>query len=193
MGNVNMEAKQIHDRTEAGKHQSVADHLKALDALAQQIEDMPAYTSSDRAWLDEWERKLPELPANPVSDGVKVLTATTSSGETVISWEEPSTTIPGYSTIAINTGKKWIDGTTDVKRIVYAFDTPISIAGSDWVDTGIPKGSVNRILDIYALNANAHYPLVAALDQTDIYVLQPRSDITASNVTYIVMEFTQGS
>lgn len=88
MGNVNMEARQIHDRTEAGKHQSVADHLAALDAIAQQIEDMPAYTSSDRAWLDEWENKLPELPADPETDGVKVLTATTTSGETVKSWEE---------------------------------------------------------------------------------------------------------
>ena len=67
MGNVNMEAKQIHDRTEAGKRQSVAEHLAALDAVAKKIDDMPTYTSVDRAFLDEWETNLPIL-ANDVSN-----------------------------------------------------------------------------------------------------------------------------
>lgn len=87
MGNVNMEAKQIHDRTEAGKHQSVADHLASLDSVAKQIEDMPVYTSDDRAFLDTWEEALPDLPTE---DGTKVLTATTASGETTLTWEAPS-------------------------------------------------------------------------------------------------------
>lgn len=122
MGNVNMEAAQIHDRTEAGKHQTVAEHLKALDALAQQIEDMPAYTSSDRAWLDEWESKLPELPEDPETDGVKVLTATTTSGETVKSWEEPeSGGGVDYSTTEHTTGQKWIDG-----KEIYSITKPVS-------------------------------------------------------------------
>lgn len=108
MGNVNMEASQINDRTGSSK-MSVAQHLKALDAIAQQIEDMPAYTSSDRAWLDEWENKLPELPPDPETDGVKVLTATTTSGETVKSWEDSASGGVNYSTTEQNTGIKWID------------------------------------------------------------------------------------
>lgn len=83
MGNVHMEAKQIHDRTEVGKHKSVADHLKALDAVAQQIENLPTFTSNDRAFLEE-------LPAFPSEDGSKVLTATTSDGETTLSYEDAS-------------------------------------------------------------------------------------------------------
>ena len=41
--------------------------LERLDALAKQIEDMPVYTSDDRAFLDTWERDLPILEQD-VSD-----------------------------------------------------------------------------------------------------------------------------
>lgn len=64
--------------------------LEELNELAEKIDAMPTYTSEDREWLNEWEEKLPELPEDPQTDGVKVLTATTSDGETVKSWEEPS-------------------------------------------------------------------------------------------------------
>lgn len=88
--------------------------LEKLDALAKQIDNMPTFTSNDKAFLadlpaypvtdgkkvltattDSGNTELSygeipaELPADPVSDGVKVLTATTESGETVLSWEEP--------------------------------------------------------------------------------------------------------
>lgn len=91
--------------------------LEKLDALAKQIEDMPTFSSSDRAWLDEWEEKLPELPADPETDGVKVLTATTESGETVKSWETPESGNADYSTTEVNTGRKWIDG-KDVYTVI---------------------------------------------------------------------------
>lgn len=76
--------------------------LEKLDALAKQIEDMPTFSSSDRNWLDEWESKLPELPEDPETDGVKVLTATTESGETVKSWEDPA----GGSSIEYSTTER---------------------------------------------------------------------------------------
>ena len=41
--------------------------LEELDALAKKIDDMPVFTSTDRAWLDEWESALPSL-AQDVSD-----------------------------------------------------------------------------------------------------------------------------
>lgn len=91
--------------------------LEKLDAIAQAIENMPTFTSSDRDWMDEWEQKLPELPADPETDGVKVLTATTVSGETVKSWEEPESSNTDYSTNEVNTGKKWIDG-KDVYTVI---------------------------------------------------------------------------
>ena len=83
--------------------------LEELDALAKKVDNMPVFSSTDRDWLDEWESKLPELPADPETDGVRVLTATTESGETTKSWEEPESNTWNYSTSEINTGQKWID------------------------------------------------------------------------------------
>lgn len=108
--------------------------LEKLDALAKAIEDMPTFTSNDKAFLEElpafpavdgkkmlaantsegtttlaYEELPDELPADPESDGTRVLTATTSSGETVKSWETAESGID-YSTTEQNTGIKWIDG-----------------------------------------------------------------------------------
>ena len=80
MGNVNMEASQINDRTGSSK-MSVAQHLKALDAIAAAIEGLPTFTSNDKAFLEE-------LPAFPSEDGKKALVATTTSGETSLEYEE---------------------------------------------------------------------------------------------------------
>lgn len=157
MGNVNMEASQINDRTEDGKHQSVAEHLKALDALAQQIEDMPAYTSSDREWLDEWESKLPELPEDPETDGVKVLTATTTSGETVKTWEEPeSGGVPDYSTTEQATGQKWIDG-KDIyfKTVVPAEE--LTLTSQTWTSTGESGSGISTIVNAFGVDSNGSY------------------------------------
>ena len=45
-----------------------------LDAIAKQIENMPTFTSDDKSFLAD-------LPSYPSEDGTKVLTATTTSGE----------------------------------------------------------------------------------------------------------------
>lgn len=55
--------------------------LEKLDALAKEIDNLPIFTSDDRKFLEK-------LPSFPTEDGAKVLTATTSSGETVLSYEE---------------------------------------------------------------------------------------------------------
>lgn len=84
--------------------------LEELDAIAKKVDNMPVFSSTDRDWLDEWESKLPELPADPETDGVKVLTATTESGETTKSWEEPESSTWDYSASEVDTGQKWVDG-----------------------------------------------------------------------------------
>lgn len=108
--------------------------LEKLDALAKQIDNMPTFTSNDRAFLEDlpaypdtdgakvltattyngdtslsYEDIPEELPADPQSDGTRVLTATTSSGETVKSWEAMQGN-KDYSTSEQATGQKWIDG-----------------------------------------------------------------------------------
>ena len=52
--------------------------LEKLDAIAQQIENMPTYTSADRAFLDEWESKLPDL-----AEDVSVLETTKANQITI--------------------------------------------------------------------------------------------------------------
>lgn len=71
------------DGTILEKKLKLAEKLKQLDEIAQQIEDMPTFTSDDRAFLED-------LPAYPSEDGTKVLTATTNDGETVLSYEIPA-------------------------------------------------------------------------------------------------------
>ena len=157
MGNVNMEATQINDRTGASK-MSVAQHLKALDAIAQQIEDMPAYTSSDRAWLDEWENKLPELPEDPETDGVRVLTATTSEGETAKSWEEMQAgENQDYSVSPVEIGK-WIDGSKLYRR----------------VDTYVPEGGATKWFTDFSYKfATVQFGFLKANESGDKYYPLP--------------------
>ena len=79
MGNVNMEAYQIH----CGGDKSLAEKLTELDAIAQQIGDLPTFTSDDRAFLEA-------VPAFPAAEGKTVLTATTDDqGETELTYETP--------------------------------------------------------------------------------------------------------
>lgn len=119
--------------------------LERLDALAQQIADMPTFTSEDRAFLEDlpsypdtdgvkalmattesgntslsYEEIPNELPADPVSDGVRVLTATTSSGTTVKSWGAGGEN-QAYSTTPVKVGT-WVDG-KDLYRKVVQFTT----------------------------------------------------------------------
>ena len=57
--------------------------LEKLDKIAQQMENMPTFTSDDRAFLEA-------LPAMPTEEGKRVLTATTDDqGETDLTYETP--------------------------------------------------------------------------------------------------------
>lgn len=69
------------DGTILEKKLGIAEKLAQLNEIAQQIEDIPTFTSNDRAFLEE-------LPGFPATDGKKVLTATTESGETSLQYEE---------------------------------------------------------------------------------------------------------
>lgn len=87
-----------------------------LDAIAKQIENMPTFTSDDRAFLSD-------LPSYPSEDGTKVLTATTTSGETSLSYEEVENVNINYSTEEQATGKKWIDGKDTYIKTISLVET----------------------------------------------------------------------
>lgn len=126
MGNVNMEAYQVHYE---GK--SVAEKLKELDAIAQQIEDLPTFTSNDRVFLEA-------VPAMPTEDGEKFLKATTADGETTLSYD--GITIPeGFEVkkkdyIGDGQTTKAIDfGTETPKMIIQIVTDPaVDQANGDW-------------------------------------------------------------
>lgn len=141
--------------------------LEKLNAIASQIENMPTFTSDDKAFLEDlpaypetdgtkiltattysgdtslsYEDIPEELPADPESDGTRVLTATTSSGATVKSWEAYQG-MPNYSTTEQATGQKWIDG----KDIYFRVNnTPISIIANDsWYNSGFT--GIDTVID----------------------------------------------
>lgn len=87
--------------------------LQKLDAVAKAIDDMPTFTSNDKSFLEE-------LPAFPSSDGVKVLTATTESGETSLSYEEIENELPTEPT---ENGTKVLTATTESGETVLSWET----------------------------------------------------------------------
>lgn len=97
------------DGTILEKKLKLIEKLNQLDEIAQRIDDMPTYTSEDRAWLDEWEEKLPELPTMPSEDGETVLKATTTDGQTVLSWGQGGGNIFDF-TGEVATGWIWENG-----------------------------------------------------------------------------------
>lgn len=214
MGNVNMEATQIHDRTEAGKHQSIADHLKALDAVAQQIENLPTFTSNDRAFLEElpafpsedgkkvltattesgatslsYDEIPNELPADPATDGTKVLTATTTSGETVLSWEDPASGGLNYSTTEQDTGLKWINNKNIYVRTIDLGEEKI-LASNAWYDSGVSVGS-DFIINGFANSNSGCIPvqLVEGNTTEGIKILQTRN--TTVGCRYVTAYYTK--
>lgn len=86
--------------------------LEKLDAIAKQIEDMPTFTSDDKAFLAD-------LPAYPTEDGTKVLTATTSGGETNLSYEDKSDLPADPQT----DGTRVLTATTDNGETVKSWET----------------------------------------------------------------------
>ena len=84
-----------------------------LDAIAKQIENMPTFTSDDRAFLSD-------LPSYPSEDGTKVLTATTTSGETSLSYEEVENELP---TNPSEDGTKVLTATTTSGETVLSWGT----------------------------------------------------------------------
>lgn len=165
--------------------------LEKLDALAKQIENMPTLTSSDRDWLDEWEEALPELPADPQTDGTRVLTAITDDGETVKSWETPASGVLDYSETETLTGRKWIDG-EDTYLKVITFEQVLTVASNTWTDTGVASG-MEHIIDAGAVDTNGvYYSIFAAPNhggQGNIGVLQTRS--TQIGINSIIVEYTK--
>lgn len=212
MGNVNMEASQINDRTGSSK-MSVAQHLKALDAIASAIEGLPTFTSNDRAFLEELPafpsedgkkalvattesgetsleyEELSDLPADPETDGVRVLTASTTSGETVLSWEDKASNAD-YSTTEQATGRKWLDSPT--YQIVIDLGEEKTVASNAWYTVGTHL-STETIINGFGITASGGtVPLQIVEDTNDgIKILQTRN--SQVGVRRVWLEYTKST
>lgn len=192
--------------------------LEKLDALAKSIDNMPTFTSNDRAFLEEipgfpttdgkkvltantsegdttleYEAIPEELPADPVSDGTRVLTATTSGGETVKSWETPASGVD-YSTAEVNTGRKWIDG-KDIFSKVIDFESNITLPNNALYDTELDYSFVDTLISaggVYvSSDGTSFWGVNANIAASGHLRLQGcRLDSTAS-ARYVYLEYTK--
>lgn len=187
--------------------------LEKLNAIASQIENMPTFTSDDRAFLEDlpsypdtdgtkmltatttegntslsYEDIPEELPTFPQSDGEKVLTATTTIGETVLSWESKSSAI-NYSTTEQATGQKWIDG-KDIYCKVVEFETSQTIKYNEWFASNIDATGVVNIVNSAAVAEGAFCPLIGAIDSNKFIFLGCRIDSSFS-ATGIILFYTK--
>lgn len=168
--------------------------LEELDAIAKKIDDLPTFTSTDRDWLDEWESRLPELPADPETDGVKVLTATTESGETTKSWEDPESGVVDYSTIEVNTGRKWIDG-KDIYSVVIDFESNITLPNNTLYDTELDYSFVETLISaggIYAASdGTSFWNVNVNIAASGHLRLQGCRLDSAASARYVYLEYTK--
>lgn len=168
--------------------------LERLNELAQKIDGLSTLTSSDRDWLDEWESKLPELPEDPATDGVKVLTATTDDGETVKSWEDPARGTIDYSTTEQVTGHKWIDG-KDIYVKVITKDSDIGTGNI--ISHNIQNfGECINAFGMMHLSGGSYIPLsyVSVGAQSTLYgsYCGGLSDITSNSISINLGEVMRG-
>lgn len=133
--------------------------LEKLDAIAQQIENMPTFTSNDKAFLED-------LPAYPDTDGKKVLTATTTSGTTVLSWGNQSAA--DYSTTEHATGQKWIDG-KDVYFQVVDLENDITV-GTSWVSIPVLSGERDVCIKASFISSNGNLRMQPSVSFAEQYI-----------------------
>lgn len=130
---------------------------------------------------------LPVASADTLG-GVKV-GSNLSIADGVLSAPVPYTP-PAYSTDEIDTGRKWIDGSTVYER-VFVLASPITV-GSDWVSTGITIIGITKILNAFALRGNgATYLSLNAIIVEQDAVKVSKESTGWDNTTHIILQYTK--
>lgn len=184
--------------------------LEKLDALAKSIEDMPTFTSNDKAFLEElpsfpvadgkkvltattsegataltYEEIPEELPADPQTDGEKVLTATTNEGTTTLSWEELEATGDEYSATPVKIGT-WLGA--DLYRKVV--DTG---ALTNNADKAIPSGLTNEnVVKMYGCAKDSNGVTLSIPYGDGVAVLAPYYDPSTHTINYVIKSNLSG-
>lgn len=140
--------------------------------------------------LEEGGSNLP-IASDETLGGVKVGDNLTITEEGVLSAPAPTPyTPPAYSTDEIDTGRKWIDGSTIYER-VFALVSPITV-GNDWVATGITIPNITRILYAFGLRGNgATYITLNAHFATGNDIKVSKESTGWDNTTHIILQYTK--
>ena len=129
--------------------------LEKMDAIAQQIAGMPTFTSNDKAFLED-------LPAYPDTDGTKVLTATTSGGETSLSYEEIPDELPEDPQ---TDGVRVLTATTSSGETVKSWETQQAGENQTFSTTATKIGTfVNQTLYRVVIQSSGTIPLTSGTE-----------------------------
>ena len=202
MGNVHMEASQINYRGGETK-MSVEEAIKAGSsyelpiASAATLGGVKIGTGITIAEGGAISADA-QLPADPVADGTKVLTATTTIGETVLSWEEPATGGVNYSTSEQNTGLKWIDGKDIYVKTVEFGTLPNNT--TETVSANITPDKVIK-MEAFGVDSNSTLPIpriATGSNGIDIYYTYSTNSIVittfkdmSTHTAYVTLFYTK--
>ena len=107
--------------------------LEKLNEIASQIENMPTFTSDDKEFLED-------LPAYPETDGTKMLTATTTSGNTSLSYEDIPEELPsdpqsdGTRVLTATTSSGTTVKSWEAYQGMPNYSTTEQATGQKWID-----------------------------------------------------------
>lgn len=194
MGNVHMEASQVNYRGGDTK-MSVEEAIKAGSSYTLPIagaETLGGVKIGSGLAINSETGVVSadsQLPADPETDGVKVLTATTTSGETVKSWEDPETMGIQFSTTEQKTRYKWLNGEDIYTKTLY-FETPIEV-GNTWVNTSEPSASYGVILGCFASKSTGTYYGVFSMDKGQDFLQLLQSRGVSISVSYVTFFYTK--
>ena len=173
MGNVHMEASQINYRGGETK-MSVEEAIKAGSsyelpiASAATLGGVKIGTGITIAEGGAISADA-QLPADPETDGTKVLIATTTSGETVLSWEDPesgSDNVMDMSGTVTEIGTVKISGTDyTLKRKIFTFDPTTD----SYIETGLTNEHITRVYGFGTSNEDVTIPIPYLGGSSTIY------------------------
>lgn len=173
MGNVHMEASQINYRGGETK-MSVEEAIKGASyelpiASAATLGGVKIGSGISIAEGGVISAEA-QLPANPETDGVKVLTATTAEGSTTLSWEEPesgSENVMDMSGTVTEIGTVKVSGTDyTLKRKVFTFDPTTD----SYIETGLTNENILRMYGFGTSSENVTIPLPYLGGSSTIYM-----------------------
>lgn len=202
MGNVNMEAYQIHTADkDAPNVQKALDDLKlsesqtseAVAVKADRIDIAPIF-STESAYSEGTmvyhSNRLYKFITDHAAGDWNAEEVEATNVDLAIQGAGGGASLPDYSTTEQATGQKWIDG-SDIYVCVFDQESDITIGNSTYTDTNIAASGIAKIIEARAMQSNGTNKLInASCDSTYVKITSPFSTDT---VRYITLFYTKSA